>query len=126
LKHLLNHFTEYAAAFFLLGGSPKDAINICLKQLNDFQLAVALARVVEGSNDGPLLQDVLTRAVLPTAFELGNRYLASWAFWLLHRRDLSVRILVVSPIRPEEWYKLKEDLVDTSTRYCSGIQHQSG
>jgi hypothetical protein len=66
-----------------------------VKQLHDFQLAIALARIVEQSNEGPVLFDVLSTTVLPTAFREGNRWLASWAFWLLHRRDLAVRILVV-------------------------------
>lgn len=87
--------SEYAAAFFLLGGSLKDAVNVCIKQLDDFQLAIALARIVEQSDDGPILQDILNNTVVPVAFRKGNRWLASWAFWLLHRRDLSVRILVV-------------------------------
>ncbi|KAL0580829.1 regulator of (H+)-ATPase in vacuolar membrane [Marasmius crinis-equi] len=85
---------EYAAAFFLLGNSLKDAVNVCVKQLNDFQLAVAIARIVEQSNEGPVLLSILNNTVIPTAFREGNRWLASWAFWLLHRRDLSVRILV--------------------------------
>ncbi|KAJ6604501.1 RAVE protein 1 C terminal-domain-containing protein [Mycena vulgaris] len=85
---------EYAAAFFLLGGALQDAVNVCLKQLGDFQLAVALARVVEQSDDGPVLLSILNNTVIPTAFRDGNRWLASWAFWLLHRRDLAVRILV--------------------------------
>lgn len=87
--------TEYAAAFFLLGGSLKDAINVCIKQLGDFQLAIALARVVEQSNEGPILLDILRSTVLPLAFKDGNRWLGSWAFWTLHRRDLAVRILLV-------------------------------
>ncbi|KAF9479728.1 hypothetical protein BDN70DRAFT_906163 [Pholiota conissans] len=85
---------EYAAAFFLLGGSLKDAVNVCIKQLKDFQLAVALARIVEGNTEGPILRGILTNMVLPIAFESGNRWLGSWAFWLLHRRDLAVRILL--------------------------------
>ncbi|KAI5897900.1 uncharacterized protein SCHCODRAFT_02565349 [Schizophyllum commune H4-8] len=85
---------EYAAAFFLLGGALKDAVAVCVKQLNDFQLAVALARIVENSNDGPVLRDILNNTVLPKAFREGNRWLGGWAFWLLHRRDLAVRILV--------------------------------
>ncbi|KAK7064348.1 WD repeat protein [Favolaschia claudopus] len=85
---------EYAAAFFLLGGALQDAVNVCLKQLNDFQLAIALARVVEQSDDGPVLLGILNNTVIPTAFREGNRWLASWAFWILHRRDLAVRILV--------------------------------
>jgi len=86
---------EYAAAFFLLGGSLKDAVNVCLNKLSDFQLAIALARVVEGNDEGPVLQSILKTTVIPLAFKDGNRWLASWAFWLLHRRDLAVRILVI-------------------------------
>ncbi|TDL28114.1 hypothetical protein BD410DRAFT_870276 [Rickenella mellea] len=85
---------EYAAAFFLLGGGLRDAVNVCVKQLNDFQLGIALARVVEGGDDGPVLKNLLTTTVIPLAFEKGNRWLGSWAFWLLRRRDLSVRILL--------------------------------
>ncbi|KXN83882.1 Regulator of V-ATPase in vacuolar membrane protein 1 [Leucoagaricus sp. SymC.cos] len=85
---------EYAAAFFLLGGSLKDTVNVCVRQLGDFQLAVALARVVEQCNEGVILQGILKDAVLPIAFQTGNRWLGSWAFWLLHRRDLAVRILL--------------------------------
>ncbi|KAG6841953.1 hypothetical protein C0991_005133 [Blastosporella zonata] len=85
----VSHTVEYAAAFFLLGGSLKDAVNVCIKQLDDFQLALALARVVEQSNEGPVLLDILNTTVLPIAFRNGNRWLASWAFWLLHRRDMA-------------------------------------
>jgi len=91
-----NGSLEYAAAFFLLGGSLKDAVNVCIKNLGDFQLAVSLARVSEQCNDGPVLKDILTNTVLPFALGLGNRWLGSWAFWMLHRRDLAVRILLVS------------------------------
>ncbi|KAG0030111.1 regulator of (H+)-ATPase in vacuolar membrane [Podila clonocystis] len=34
----------YAAAFFLLGNKLQDAVNVCVKHLNDFQLAIALCR----------------------------------------------------------------------------------
>ena len=88
----------YAAAFFLLGGALKDAVRICLKQVGDVQLAIALARIVEGNDDGPVLQEILRETVVPLAFKDGNRWLASWAFWLLNRRDLAVRILVVCHI----------------------------
>jgi hypothetical protein len=29
------------------------------------------------------------------AAQEGNRWLASWAFWMLHRRDMAVRALIV-------------------------------
>lgn len=97
---LFNELTEYAAAFFILGGSLRDAVNVCLRQLNDFQLAIAVARVVERSDDGPVFRDILQNTVVPLAFRDGNRWLGSWAFWCLKRRDLSVRILIVSHLRP--------------------------
>ncbi|EIN14095.1 WD repeat-containing protein [Punctularia strigosozonata HHB-11173 SS5] len=84
---------EYAAAFFLLGGGLKEATNICVRYLQDFQLAVALARVVEGDS-GIVLKEILEQTIVPIAFEEGNRWLGSWAFWLLRRRDVAVRILV--------------------------------
>ncbi|OAX44398.1 hypothetical protein K503DRAFT_383768 [Rhizopogon vinicolor AM-OR11-026] len=89
---------EYAAAFFLLGGSLKDAVHVCLKQLSDFQLAIAITRVVEGGSDGPVLRDILLNTVIPTAFREGNRWLGSWALWMLNRRDFAVRILL-TPLR---------------------------
>ncbi|KAI8852007.1 RAVE complex protein Rav1 C-terminal, partial [Chytridium lagenaria] len=39
---------EYAAAFFLLADKLKDAVNVCLKQLGDVQLAIVLCRIYEG------------------------------------------------------------------------------
>lgn len=80
----------------MLAGSPKDAINVVLRQLDDWQLAFALARAVEGATDGPLCKWILTETVLPLAFEGGHRWLATWAFWTLGRRDLAVRVLIVS------------------------------
>lgn len=86
----------YAAAFFLLGGSLKDAVNVCVKNLADIQLAIALARVVEQGDNGPVFLGLLQTVVVPLAFKEGNRWLGSWAFWKLNRRDLAVRILLVS------------------------------
>lgn len=66
-----------------------------MNQLKDLQLAVAVTRVYEGEN-GPVLKELLTDKVLPLAAHEGNRWLASWAFWMLHRRDMAVRALIVS------------------------------
>jgi hypothetical protein len=87
---------EYAAAFFLLADSLKDTVNVCLRNLDDFQLAVALARVYEG-DDGPVLKQIINDYVLPRAAEEGDRWLASWAFWMLGDRGKSVQALIVYP-----------------------------
>ncbi|KAH6713657.1 WD repeat protein-like protein [Leptodontidium sp. MPI-SDFR-AT-0119] len=90
------HRYEYAAAFFLLADCLRDAVSVILNQLKDLQLAIAVTRVYEGEN-GPVLKELLTDKVLPLAAQEGNRWLASWAFWMLHRRDMAVRALI-SPV----------------------------
>lgn len=85
---------EYAAAFFLLADRLRDAVNVCMNQLDDIQLAITIARAYEG-DDGPVLQDILKEKVLVDAATDGNRWMASWAFWMLNRRDMAVRALVV-------------------------------
>lgn len=121
---LLTRSQEYAAAFFLLGGSLKDAVNVCIKQLQDFQLAIALARVVEQGNDGPVFLEILRNTVVPTAFRDGNRWLASWAFWLLHRRDLAVRILVVRFTDALHGGHILMHFIDTAAGYRYRIRHR--
>jgi hypothetical protein len=87
---------EYAAAFFLLASEPRSAASVCLNQLQDPQLAITILRCYCG-DDSPILQDFLTEHILPEAAAQGNRWLASWAFWMLNKRDMAVRALI-SPI----------------------------
>ncbi|RUP50038.1 RAVE protein 1 C terminal-domain-containing protein [Jimgerdemannia flammicorona] len=84
---------EYAAAFFLLGDRLRDAVNVCLKHIDDFQLAIAMCRVYEGDN-GPVRKEIINSHVLPLAVGTGDRWLASLAFWTLDRRDDSVRAIM--------------------------------
>ncbi|CAM1509249.1 Fc.00g029880.m01.CDS01 [Cosmosporella sp. VM-42] len=83
----------YAAAFFLLADHLQDAVEVCMRQLKDMQLAIAVARVYEGDH-GPVFRRLLQDGVLPLAAQEGNRWLASWAFWMLGRKDMSVRALI--------------------------------
>lgn len=69
-------------------------MNVCAHQLQDLQLAVAIARVYEG-DDGLVLRSLLEDKVLPQAALDGNRWLATWTFWMLGRRDMAVRVLIV-------------------------------
>lgn len=88
---------EYAAAFFLLAGNLKDAVSVLSNQLEDIQLAITVARVYEG-DDGPVLKEFLEEKVLTQAMIDGNRWLATWAFWMLRKRDKAVRSLIL-PLR---------------------------
>ncbi|KAE8333482.1 RAVE protein 1 C terminal-domain-containing protein [Aspergillus sergii] len=87
---------EYAAAFFLLADHLRDAAMVCINQVGDLQLAIAIVRAYEG-DDGPVLKEILEERVLPEAASDGNRWMASWAFWMLGRRDMAVRSLI-SPV----------------------------
>lgn len=63
--------------------------------MKDVQLAIAICRVYEGDS-GPVLEKLLREEVLQMAGQEGNRWLASWAFWMLGRKDMAVRALIVS------------------------------
>lgn len=73
----------------------RDAVHVCMSQLGDVQLAIAITRAYEG-DDGPVLKEILEEKVLVEAATEGNRWMASWAFWMLHRRGMAVRSLIVS------------------------------
>ncbi|KAF9934084.1 regulator of (H+)-ATPase in vacuolar membrane [Mortierella alpina] len=53
----------YAAAFFLLADKLQDAVNVCMKQLNDLQLAIAICHVYELEERGPVLTRLLQDSV---------------------------------------------------------------
>ena len=84
---------EYAAAFFLLADHLQDAVNVCANQLEDIQLAIAIARVY-GGDGSTVLALLIQDHVLPQAARTGNRWQATWAFWMLGKRDMAVRSLI--------------------------------
>ncbi|KAF1923179.1 uncharacterized protein M421DRAFT_9952 [Didymella exigua CBS 183.55] len=84
---------EYAAAFFLLADHLQDAVQVLHNQLGDTQLAIAVARVY-GGDEHPVLVAFLKDKILPQAARDGNRWLATWCYWMLGRRDTAVRALV--------------------------------
>lgn len=90
------HRYEYAAAFFLLGDSLKDALNVLVRNVKDVSLAIAVARVY-GGDEHPAFTDLLQNVILPNAIEIGDRWMTSWAFWKLDRKDLSMQALINAP-----------------------------
>ena len=87
---------EYAAAFFLLADNLDSAVSVIANQMDDIQLAVAVARVY-GGDDCRELKKLLETRALPKAVAEGNRWQATWCFWLLGQRSNAVRALV-SPL----------------------------
>ena len=86
---------EHAAAFFLLSGALRDAIEVCLDKLNDLQLALVVARLYEGDLGGQMpesLLRILRQECLGcdkngANFEMGNAhpspFVRSMAYWML-------------------------------------------
>ncbi|KAI8330852.1 RAVE protein 1 C terminal-domain-containing protein [Chlamydoabsidia padenii] len=85
---------EYAAAFFLLADKLKDAVNVILKNLKDYQLAIVVCRVYDG-DDSPLLKDILKNYVIPLSIESNDRWLLGTAYWLLGQTHDAIRSIVV-------------------------------
>ena len=72
---LSQHRYELSAAFFILGGQRSDAYEILGGDAGDFQLAFAVARVLEGdSGDG--LQEFINKHMIPHALSSGNVWFA--------------------------------------------------
>ncbi|QSL66513.1 hypothetical protein MERGE_000893 [Pneumocystis wakefieldiae] len=88
------HRYEYSAAFFLLADKLQNAVNICVKNLQDISLAIAISRVYEGDNS-QTFKNLLRTYIIPDAIKFNDRWLACWAFWILGKIDLSIKSLVL-------------------------------
>lgn len=90
---------EHAAAFFLLAGKLKDAVEVCLRNLQDIQLALLITRLFYIDNqyeanqflEGILRIEVLGYDSQKKSFDLAkaniNPFLRSIAFWCLNNYD---------------------------------------
>ncbi|ESO86706.1 hypothetical protein LOTGIDRAFT_235301 [Lottia gigantea] len=101
-----------AAAFFLLGGSLNDAINVCLERLNDIQLAIVICRLYDGEEMLPLsVQKILNTNILGYD-ESGDNYnprhshpnpfLRSMSYWMFKKYKEALQTLLQTKVgRPK-------------------------
>lgn len=94
---LSKHRYMDAASFFLLADSLKDAVNVLVKQIKDLDLAIGICRVYEGDN-GPVLDDLLTKQFLPQAVLDNDRWTSSFIYWKLKKQKLAIKALIKSPV----------------------------
>ncbi|XP_078252424.1 dmX-like protein 1 isoform X2 [Rhinoraja longicauda] len=95
---------EQAAAFFLLAGSLKDAIEVCLERLHDIQLALVIARLYESEFEvSSTYKSILIERILgfdkkSKDFNLSLRnsdpVLRSMAYWILEDYTNSLNTLL--------------------------------
>jgi len=103
----------------MLAGQPKDAIRICLRQMDDLEMAIMLARISDyqashpGSGErsileldkldsnrpvpvcGEMLKEIIETSILPEAHKSGDRWLTHWAHWNLGQRGQAIRYLTL-------------------------------
>ncbi|NXG45071.1 DMXL1 protein, partial [Psilopogon haemacephalus] len=101
---------EHSAAFFLLAGHLKDAVEVCLEKLNDIQLALVISRLYESEFEvSSTYKSVLQKRILGSAFpgkeSSGNMYcdpfLRSMAYWILEDYSKALGTLIKHSVEDE-------------------------
>ncbi|XP_054253479.1 dmX-like protein 1 isoform X2 [Indicator indicator] len=101
---------EHSAAFFLLAGHLKDAVEVCLEKLNDIQLALVIARLYESEFEvSSTYKSVLQKRILGSAFagkeSSGNMhcdpFLRSMAYWILEDYSKALDTLIKHSVEDE-------------------------
>ncbi|XP_078531680.1 dmX-like protein 1 isoform X3 [Lissotriton helveticus] len=98
---------EHSAAFFLLAGSLKDAVEVCLEKLQDVQLALVISRLYESEFEmSATYKSILQKSILgirPPGEELGSSkihsdpFVRSMAYWILEEYSKSLDTLLQQP-----------------------------
>lgn len=98
---------EHAAAFFLLAGALRDAIDVCLNKLNDIQLAMTISRLYEDDMTSPNLKRLMYEEILGCDKEGNNQdvnkahpdpFLRSMALWILKDYSGSLNTLLLTNV----------------------------
>ncbi|KAM5331615.1 dmX-like protein 1 isoform 4-T4 [Glossophaga mutica] len=104
---------EHSAAFFLLAGCLRDAIEVCLEKLNDIQLALVIARLYDSEFDkSATYKSVLRKKVLGIVSPVNelnslninmhyDPFLRSMAYWILEDYSSALETLIKQPISEE-------------------------
>ncbi|XP_020024116.2 dmX-like protein 1 isoform X4 [Castor canadensis] len=105
---------EHSAAFFLLAGCLRDAVEVCLEKLNDIQLALVIARLYESEFDkSATYKSVLQKKVLgidSPVHKLSSLsinmhcdpFLRSMAHWILEDYGSALETLIKQPAREDD------------------------
>lgn len=98
---------DHAAAFFLLAGALRDAVEVCLNKLGDLQLAIVITRLYEGDSstgESPSLRRLLYEEILGSDAEGNNQnltlahpdpFLRSMALWTLKEHQSALSTLLI-------------------------------
>ncbi|XP_075155148.1 rabconnectin-3 alpha [Haematobia irritans] len=119
---------EHAVAFFLLANSLNDALEVCINKLDDFQLALIIARLYEGDidiNTNSTYKKLLTEHVLgydneSLKFNIEKAhpdpFLRSMTYWILKRHQESLNTLLISGVGQCHVAFKEEDMFKAETQ----------
>ncbi|XP_062310924.1 dmX-like protein 1 isoform X2 [Osmerus eperlanus] len=92
---------QHAAAFFLLAGSLRDAVEVCVEKLQDLQLALVIARLYESEFEtASTYKRILHRHVLGRDTQMAphpDPFLRSMALWVLEDYSHALETLLEQP-----------------------------
>uniref|UniRef100_A0A3Q3FRG6 Dmx like 1 n=1 Tax=Labrus bergylta TaxID=56723 RepID=A0A3Q3FRG6_9LABR len=94
---------QHSAAFFLLAGSLKDAVEVCIEKMQDLQLALVISRLYESEFEtGSTYKKILQRHVLGQdkqvqSFTNQDPFLRSMAHWVLEDYSRALDTLLEQP-----------------------------
>jgi WD40 repeat protein len=111
---------EEAAAFFLLGNKVSDAVRLCIRNLEDYQLAIFLCRLVDTPEAKECLTDILTNTVLILATSCHDPWLASIAWTLLGKPEEALACFFAPDFAEEE---ASPTIINSNTSSNLGNSH---
>ncbi|XP_061585398.1 dmX-like protein 1 isoform X2 [Cololabis saira] len=92
---------QHSAAFFLLAGSLKDAVEVCLEKMQDLQLALVISRLYESEYEtASTYKKILQRHVLGQDKQIPAQpdpFLRSIAHWILEDYSRALDTLIEQP-----------------------------
>ncbi|KAM7415976.1 hypothetical protein PAMA_018173 [Pampus argenteus] len=92
---------QHSAAFFLLAGSLKDAVEVCLEKMQDLQLALVISRLYESEFEtASTYKKILQRHVLGQDKQIPahhDPFLRSMAHWVLEDYSKALDTLLEQP-----------------------------
>ncbi|KAM6954473.1 dmX-like protein 1 [Aplochiton taeniatus] len=92
---------QHSAAFFLLAGSLKDAVEVCIEKMQDLQLALVLSRLYESEfESASTYKRILQRHVLGQDKQMAphqDPFLRSLAYWTLESYSRALDTLLEQP-----------------------------
>ncbi|CAF0710194.1 unnamed protein product [Brachionus calyciflorus] len=115
---------EHAAAFFLLANRLKDAIEVCLRNLNDIQLALVIIRLYCESNyeeQNNLIRDILTNEILNS--KTADPFLTSMSYWFIKDYQNALNTLYDIDISHLDSLKTSTGLASLGNTKDSMISH---